>query len=133
MRRIAFLIILVCLLFACTINQTTYRQKLEQFVGKPLSTLEQNFGKPTMQKNISNKEKIITYIKRKDWYVPVEYYYDQVGWGADDIIYDPFFADFDMTPYAQIIDTEEQGICHTSFIVVEGIVQSYKFYGKGCF
>jgi len=133
MKHIVLLLIFVLLLFACSGNLESYNQKLKPWIGKSVSDLEKSWGKPSAQKMISENTKVLTYIKQTDWYVPIEYYYDQVGWGADEIVYDPFFTDYGMSPYAQIVDTEMEGICQTSFFVINGVVQSYKWRGNGCF
>lgn len=131
MKKAAFLLIVMFLVFACAALKS-YDDKLESFVGKPESSLLNAFGTPTGQKILPNGEKVITYIKQETWYVPTEYYYDVDGWDETDIVYNPFFIDETMGPYSQIVDTEFEGICKTSFYIVGGIVSAYKWQGSGC-
>ncbi|MBO4285034.1 MAG: hypothetical protein J5895_02240 [Alphaproteobacteria bacterium] len=131
MKKAAFLLIVMFLVFACAALKS-YDDKLEGFVGKPESVLLSAFGTPTGQKILPNGEKVITYIRQETWYVPSEYFYDMDGWDETDIVYDPFFIDESMGPYSQIVDTEFEGICKTSFYIVGGVVASYKWQGSGC-
>ncbi|MBR2299677.1 MAG: hypothetical protein IJ870_03785 [Alphaproteobacteria bacterium] len=132
MKQIAFLLIFVLLLFACAANNANYNKELEQWVGQPVKALETAWGKPTGQKIISANTRVLTYTKTSEYFVPTEYYYDNLGWGATDLVYDPFFGEYEMTPYAQIVDTEVQGICQTSFVVNDGVIRSYQWRGNGC-
>lgn len=133
MKRIAFVLIVVFLLFACAFNQKSYGQKLSVWIGQPEEQLLEEWGQPTAQKVVSNDTKILTYTKIKDWYEPIEYIYDMPGWGATDMMYDPFFDEYSLMPYSQIVDTQMQGICQTSFKVINKIVVSYKWRGDACF
>ena len=133
MKHIAFVLIVTFLLFACTMTGEQYNQKLYKWVGQTEVSLLASWGKPTGQKQVSHDTKILTYTKKEEWYVPTEYYYDNLGWGADNIVYDPFFGEYEMMPYDQIVDTEIQEICQTSFVVTNGIITSYKWRGNNCF
>ena len=129
MKQIAFLLIFVLLLFACAANNTHYNKELKQGVGQPVKVLEAAWGKPTGQKVISENTHVLTYTKTNEYFVPTEYYYDNLGWGAGEIVYDPFFDEYTMTPYSQIVDSEIEGICQTSFVVTNGTIQSYQWRG----
>lgn len=131
MKKVFFLLILSFLVLACAYN-TPYEQQLRSWVGKPEQALIVAFGTPTFKKVTSNGQTLLTYIKQNEYLVPTEYFYDYPGWVDTDVMYDPFFADEGMPPYAQIIDTEVEGICQTTFTVMDGIVQSYRFKGNGC-
>ena len=65
--------------------------------------------------------------------MPTEYIYDIPGWDTTDMLYDPFFDEYSLMPYSQIVDTQRQGICQTSFIVTDGLIKSYKWRGDACF
>ena len=131
MKKVAFLLIVTFLVFACAMFQS-YDDTLQKWVGRSETSLLESWGTPTGQKVMANDEKILTYTKQESWYVPTEYYYDMPGWNEIDVVYDPFFDDFSMSPYAQVVDTEVFGICQTSFYIKNGIVTSYKWRGNGC-
>ena len=132
MRRVAFLLIIIFLLFACAFNGVNYGQQLENWVGQSEQSLLTSWGKPTIQKTLGNHKKLFIYIKYNDWYVPEEYFYANPMWGANDMIYDPFFDEYTMTPYSQIVDTRVEGVCQTSFTLIDGIITSYQWHGNGC-
>lgn len=131
MKKTAFLLILVLLLFACTTN-VAYENKLQKWIGQSEASLIKSWGKPTAQKIISDGQIILSYTKQNEYFVPTEYFYDYPGWDSADIMYDPFFTEDSFAPYAQITDMEVQQICQTSFTVQNGIIQSYKFRGNDC-
>ena len=132
MKKIAFLLILMLLIFACAANNTAYEQKLQLWIGQPESALLKSWGRPTVQKIMSDGQTILSYIKQNEYLVPTEYFYDYPGWLDSDIVYDPFFSEESFAPYAQITDTEIEETCQTSFMVQNGIIQSYKFQGNNC-
>lgn len=132
MKKIAFLLIMLLLVFACTANDVAYEKKLQSYIGHSENTLLQNFGKPTIQKIMPNGKSILTYIKQNEYFVPTEYFYDYPGWIDSDTVYNPFFNDESYAPYAQLVDMEVEEICQTSFVLQNGIIQSYKFFGNNC-
>ncbi len=131
MKRTAFTLLLVLLLFACA-NIISYDDKLQTFVGQTQQSLIEQWGKPTGQKIYANGEKVLTYTKVQDYYMPTEYFYDTPGWAESDIIYDPFFGIYEFAPSAQIVDTEVEGICQTSFVIKNDVVTAYKWRGNSC-
>lgn len=132
MKRIAFALIVTFLLFACA-NNLNYENKLNDFVGQDENVLISEWGKPTSQKILSDQEKIMTYIKINDWYVPTEYYFINDDWGVSDPIYNPYFNEYNFAPYSELVDTEVENICQTSFWIKDGIITSYKWRGNNCF
>ncbi len=131
MKKLAFLLIVTFLILACAMTQS-YDQRLQNWIGKSENNLLSSWGTPTGQKILENGDKVITYVKQETWYVPTEYYYDTPGWGATEFVYDPFFGEYDLSPYSQIVDTEVQGICQTSFYIQNGMITAYKWRGSGC-
>lgn len=129
MKQTVFLLIFVLLLFACATNNADYNNELKQWIGQPVKALETMWGKPTGQKMVLPNTRVLTYTKTSEYFVPTEYYYDNLGWGADEIVYDPFFDEYTMTPYSQIVDSEIEKICQTSFVETNGIIQSYRWRG----
>ena len=132
MRKIAFALILCFLLFACALSDTSYEQKLAPWIGKTEQTLIASWGKPTAQKITAQGQTLLSYVKQNEYLVPMEYFYDYPGWIDADIVYDPYFTDNAFAPYAQIVDTEVEQICQTTFVVQNGIITSYHFRGNGC-
>ena len=132
MRKITFALIFSLLLFACAFSNEAYEQKLASWVGKNEQTLIASWGRPTAQKVLENGQTILTYIKQNEYFVPMEYFYDYPGWADADIVYDPFLGDDGFAPYAQIVDTEVEQICQTTFVVQNNIITSYHFRGNNC-
>ena len=132
MKKVCFLLILSLLLFACAFNNTAYEQKLQAWVGQSEQTLIKSWGKPTIKKVNSNSQTLLTYVKQSEYLVPMEYFYDNPGWVDADVMYNPFFVDDGMPPYAEIIDTEVEKICQTTFVAENGMITSYHFSGNDC-
>lgn len=131
MKQIAFGLIVTFLLLACATSQK-YDQQLKGWVGQKESALIEAWGRPSAQKYLSPNSKVITYTKISDYFVPSEYYFYNDGWGVSDIVYDPFMNDYNFTPYAQMVDTEVEEICQTSFWIENGIITSWKWRGNNC-
>ena len=130
MKKTAFLVILNLLLLACAYNN--YGQKLQQYIGQTEQSLIENFGKPTGKTVVSNEKVVLTYIKWHETYMPMEYFYDTPGFGADDIVYDPFFVEYTFMPTSVVVDSMVEGICKTSFVITNGVVTSYRYQGDAC-
>ena len=120
MKKVAFLLVLIFLLFACVFNNTSYNDQLQKWVGQPESSLIASWGRPTLEKNISAQEKVLIYVQYQNILVPTEYFYNQPMWGADDMIYSPFFGEYAIDGYDQIQDESIEGICQTTFNVIAG-------------
>lgn len=131
MKHIAFGLILTMLLLACATSQK-YDQSLKNWVGKSENSLIAAWGRPSAQKYLGDNSKVITYTKVDDWFVPSEYYVYNGGWGTPDIVYDPFMDEYNFTPYAQMVDTEVEEICQTSFWIENGIITAWKWRGNNC-
>jgi len=131
MKRTSFLLIFVLLLFACAGNMM-YEKKLDTYIGQTEQSLIEQWGRPTGQKILSDGTKVLTYTQTSEYYVPTEYFYDQPGWGPVNLVYDPFFGEYEFAPVSQIVDTEVEGICQTSFVVKNDVVISYSFRGNAC-
>lgn len=130
MKQTAFLLILCLLLLACASNN--YGKQLAQYVGQTEQSLVENFGQPTSKRIISDTKTVLTYVKLRETYMPMEYFYDTPGFGADEIVYDPFFADYAFTPTSVVVDSMVEGVCQISFVVTNDIVTSYHFQGDAC-
>lgn len=130
MKKVCFLLILSFLLLACA--NMAYEQKLRQWVGQYEQTLIESWGRPTVKKVNAAGQTLLTYVTQNEYLVPTEYFYDYPGWDSGEMMYDPFFADEGMPPYAQIVDTEVEGICQTTFVVQDGVITAYRFSGNDC-
>ena len=130
MKKVCFLLILSFLLLACA--NMAYEQKLRQWVGQYEQTLIESWGRPTVKKVNADGQTLLTYVTQNEYLVPTEYFYDYPGWDSGEMMYDPFFADEGMPPYAQIVDTEVEGICQTTFVVQDGVITAYRFSGNDC-
>ncbi len=130
MKKTAFLLITFLLVIACA--NVGYEHQLQQYVGQTEQSLIENFGTPSVQKNLPNGGKILTYFRQGTYFVPVEYFYDTPMWDASDMVYDPFFNQYEMAPTSVVVDNEVEGVCQTSFVVENDIVKSYRFRGNAC-
>lgn len=131
MKKIALGLIVTLLLLACATSQK-YDKQMQGWIGKSEASLVEAWGRPSAQKYLSPTAKVITYTKVSDLIIPSEYYlYDENG-PFTDVVYDPFMNDYDFTPYAQMIDTEVEEICQTSFWIENGIITSWKWRGNNC-
>ena len=130
MKKASFLLIFVLLLFACA--SVMYNKKLDQYIGQTEQSLIEQWGTPSGQKILADGTKILTYTKINEYYVPTEYFYNQPGWGMSDIVYDPFFDDYSLSPASVIVDTQVESICQTSFIIKNDVVTAYRYRGNGC-
>lgn len=131
MKQIVFGLILTMLLLACATSQK-YDAELKNWVGQSEASLIAAWGQPTGQKYLNNHSKIITYTRISDWLVPTEYYLDNDGWGAGEIVYDPYLTEYNFAPYSEIVDTTVQQICQTSFWIDNGIITAWKWRGNNC-
>lgn len=131
MKKIAFGIILICLLTACA-TQEKYDSKLQNLIGHNVSVLQKEFGKPSAKNIITPQTQILTYTKADDVYVPSEYYLYNQGFEPDsEIIYAPFNGDYNWSPYADM-GYELKYVCQTSFIVQNGIITGWAWRGNNC-
>lgn len=130
MKKTAFLLILSLLLLACA--NMGYNAELKQYIGQTKQSLIENFGQPTSQKIASDGTIVLTYLKQGETYMPMEYFYDTPGWGGADMIYDPFFDEYEFAPTSVVVDTEVEGFCQTSFVIKNDVVTAYRFRGNAC-
>ncbi|MBR1915052.1 MAG: hypothetical protein IJ830_01230 [Alphaproteobacteria bacterium] len=130
MKKTAFILILSLLLLACA--NIGYDKQLQQYIGQTEQSLIENFGKPSTQKILPNGDKVLTYVKQGETYMPMEYFYDTPGWGEADVVYNPFFSEYTFMPTSVVVDSEVEGICITSFKIVNNVVKSYHFRGNIC-
>lgn len=131
MKKIVFVIILLCLLTACA-TQEKYDNKLQALIGQNVSILQKEFGKPSAKHIISPQKQVFTYTKTDDVYIPSEYYLYNEGFEpGSEVIYAPFNGDYDWTPYVDM-GYELKYICQTSFIVQNGIITGWAWRGNDC-
>jgi hypothetical protein len=125
--------LLIGLLFltACATSQK-YDQKLQQWIGQSEAKLESVWGRPSAQKYLAPDSKVVTYTKVSEWFIPSEYYFYNDGWGESDVIFDPFMNEYDFTPYAQLVDSQVQEFCQTSFWIENGKITAWKWRGNDC-
>lgn len=131
MNKLVFGIILLFLITACA-TQEKYDKKLQSYIGKPASSLETEFGKPSAKHIINKQTQILTFTKADDVYVPSEYYlYNQGFEPNSEIIYAPFNQDYNWTPYSEV-GYELKYVCQTSFITQNGIITGWAWRGNDC-
>lgn len=131
MKNIAFLTILVLLLFACASSQK-YDKKLNGWIGKTEQDLVMNWGRPSAVKYVNQNTKIFTYTKIDEFYFPSEYYLYNEEFEPEDTIYAPLMNDYNFTPYAELTDNEVEMFCQTSFILKNNVVSAWKWKGNDC-
>lgn len=131
MKNIAFLTILMLLLFACASSQK-YDRKLNGWIGKTEQDLVMTWGRPSAVKYVNQNTKIFTYTKINEFYFPSEYYLYNEEFEPDDTIYAPLMNDYNFTPYAELTDNEVEMFCQTAFILKNNVVSAWKWKGNNC-
>ena len=108
MKKVSFALVLVMFLFACATSEK-YDRKLAGWVGKTESSLVAKWGRPSATRILDNGDKIITYTKANNVYVPSEYYiYNTTGaQPSDTVLYSPFMDNYDFGPYLSLIHISE--------------------------
>lgn len=132
MKNISLLIMITLFLFACATPEK-YDKELNTYIGKPQSALTQKFGKPSAAKILSNDDKVVTYTKANNVYVPSEFYlYDPNYEPSEDVVYSPFMGSYNFAPYGQTFGYQVEDICQTSFLIQSGIITGWKWRGNDC-
>ena len=103
-------------------------------VGKTESSLVAKWGRPSATRILDNGDKIITYTKANNVYVPSEYYiYNTTGaQPSDTVLYSPFMDNYDFGPYSQTFGYQVEEICQTAFLIQDGIITGWKWRGNDC-
>ena len=133
MKKVSFALVLVMFLFACATSEK-YDRKLAGWVGKTESSLVAKWGRPSATRILDNGDKIITYTKANNVYVPSEYYiYNTTGaQPSDTVLYSPFMDNYDFGPYSQTFGYQVEEICQTAFLIQDGIITGWKWRGNDC-
>jgi hypothetical protein len=131
MKKYVCCLSVMLVLSACATSQK-YDKELQNWIGRKETALESAWGRPSAQKYLSPTDKVVTYTRVSEWFIPSEYYFYNDGWGETNVIYDPFMNEYDFTPYAQLVDTEVEEVCQTSFRVENGIITSWSWRGNNC-
>ncbi len=126
-------VVLAMFLFACATSEK-YDRKLAGWVGKTESSLVAKWGRPSATRILDNGDKIITYTKANNVYVPSEYYiYNTTGaQPSDTVLYSPFMDNYDFGPYSQTFGYQVEEICQTAFLIQDGIITGWKWRGNDC-
>lgn len=129
-------LILACLstavLFACATPEK-YDAHLNTWVGKTETELQSKWGRPSAAKIMNNGDKVITYTKADDIYVPSEFYVYNPGMEPNvNDIYTPFNGSYDFTPYSEAYGYQVQETCQTSFLVQNNLISGWKWKGNNC-
>lgn len=133
MKKIFFSFALLIFLFACATEQK-YDEKLQTWVGMPETSLVKKWGNPSQSKILDNGDKVITYTKANDVYVPSEFYLNNPYMlPGQDTVYAPFMGDYDFMPYGETFGYKAEYICQTSFLVQSGFITGWKWKGNDCF
>lgn len=131
-QKINLSLLLVSMLVACA-TPAKYDKMLQSWVGKNEAALEQSWGAPSGVKYLEDGEKVITYTKAEDVYVPSEFYvYNQGFEPSEDVIYSPFVNDYDFSPFTQTFGYEVENYCQTSFYIKNGTITGWKWKGNDC-
>lgn len=132
MKKLSFGLVLLMFLVACATEQK-YDNKLSAWVGKSEASLVSKWGNPSATRILDNGDKVITYTKANDVYVPSEYYvYNPNMIPGEDITYGPFMGDYNFTPYAQAFGYQVERICQTAFLIQNGMITGWKWRGNDC-
>lgn len=132
MKKICFTLSLILFLFACATKEK-YDQKLQTWIGRPETALLQKWGTPSASKIMMNGDKVITYTKANDVYVPSEFYLNDPNMlPGQETVYSPFLNEYDFTPYNAAFGYQVEDICQTSFLVQGGIITGWKWKGNNC-
>lgn len=132
MSKISFLFLVLCFVVACA-TQQKYDAKLGTWIGKTQSQLIEKWGRPSAQKYLVNGDKVLTYTKANDVYVPSEFYvYNQGFEPSEDVVYSPFINNYDFSPAAASFGYTVDEICQTSFLLKNGVVTGWKWKGNAC-
>ncbi|MBO5443658.1 MAG: hypothetical protein J6A33_07750 [Alphaproteobacteria bacterium] len=132
MKKICFCLTLLFFLFACA-TQQKYDNKLQGFVGKTEAQLVKKWGRPSSSKIMDNGNKVLTYTKANDIYVPSEFYLNNPDMlPGQETVYAPFTNDYDFTPYGETFGYKAEQICQTSFLIQNGYVTAWKWKGNNC-
>ena len=133
MKKVSFALVLVMFLFACATSEK-YDRKLAGWVGKTESSLVAKWGRPSATRILDNGDKIITYTKANNVYVPSDYYiYNTTGaQPSDTVLYSPFMDNYDFGPYSQTFGYQVEEICQTAFLIQDGIITGWKWRGNDC-
>ena len=131
-HKIFFCLLLLMFLIACA-TEDKYYSKLNSLVGKNESDVLSHFGKPSAQKILPDGQKILTYTKVQNMFVPAEMYeYNiQPFVGANDIYY-PFSQRYIYNPLENYLGEEVTLECKTSFLLKNNIVQNWSTIGNDC-
>lgn len=132
MRNISFILIMMFLLFACA-TPAKYDAKLNNLVGQSKASLIKKMGEPSAVKMFANGDEVLAYVKANDVYVPSEFYlYNQGALSNEGDMYSPFLSDYDYSPYGASFGYEVEYICQTAFLIQNGVVTGWKWYGNNC-
>lgn len=133
MSRIAFVLIVIFGVFACT-TTNEYNNKLNSFIGKNDSFLLAEMGKPSAKKIVNDTTQVWAYTKVDDVYVPSELYdYDQGSYiNGQDGLFDPFLNTYLFSDDPQYFGYETKYICKTLFLIENGKISAWKWQGNDC-
>lgn len=131
--KIAFILIIVMVLFACATPQD-YDNELNSLMGTSQAGLIKKFGKPSAVKIVDNNTKILAYTKVDDVFVPSEFYTYEQGeeiYGQDGL-FSPFLNTYLFSNNPGDIGYEAEYICKTIFLLQDDKVTAWKWQGNNC-
>lgn len=132
MRALVLIFLSTLFLFSCATPEK-YDQKLDTWVGKTESQLQAKWGRPSAARIMDNGNKVITYTKANNMYVPSEFYIYNPGQEPNvDVVYTPFNGDYNFSPYTAAYGYQVEELCQTSFLVQNGIITGWKWRGNDC-
>lgn len=132
MRALILIGLSVLFVVSCATPEK-YDARLNGWLGKTETQLVQKWGKPSAMKILDNGDKVITYTKADDVYVPSQFYIYNPGQVPNvDEVYTPFDGEYDFGPYNELVGYHVTRICQTSFLIQSGIISGWKWRGNDC-
>ena len=132
-NKIAFILIFVFILLACTTTKN-YDYQLNSFIGASKDEIIKHFGKPSAIKILDNNTLIFAYTKVDNIFVPSEFYTYNQGEEIynQDGIFSPFLNTYLFSDTPGNIGYQADYICKTLFLLQNDKVVAWKHQGNVC-
>ncbi len=133
MKHIAFAMILVFLLLACT-SLSNQRKEFNQTIGMDKSSLISRYGDPKVIQELGNGDEILIYGQTDTTYVPAEFFlYSQGALSSERAgFYTPFLQDYEFSSPDAELGYNITYYCNTIFLLKKGKVVSWRRVGNDC-
>ena len=128
-----FLPLMFLMLLASCATTEKYTQKLNQDIGKPLSTLTQEYGTPSRVKRLNNGDMIVYYTYVNQEILPdPEYDFDYNNFLTEDEMFYPFTYGGNAIPNGSFMGEIITNYCQTKFYLKNNLVTSWSYKGNSC-